>query len=120
MILNDLFGDNSNSIRLKMGVKDDTDYQLLQCPVCKWEMVHPIGVSIAPVFGNVQVSVTSEEIKTTSTNLSEKTRGIVISLDFTCEEGHAFTHTFQFHKGGTYILTEQKSEEPENGVIWRD
>jgi len=99
------------------------DKAMLLCPVCHHENVHPIAVRVVPA-GRApwELLVTSAGLRLDPT-IAPTGRGVVITLSFLCEEGHAFEYELAFRKGSSLIRREIGSGSP-NGVpadtIWRD
>jgi len=92
---------------------DFTASDIVKCPVCGYECVHPEGVVV-----NAGGAITIIESETPWTIYGEPTgRGVSIWLHFACEEGHRWTIRYQFHKGNTF--KELVIDVPYNTTDWR-
>lgn len=101
-------------VSLESKISGDTT---LKCPQCGFEYLHPISVSIHRK--NDKTAVTNEAIIVKEEE--NKTRGVTITMEYCCEDGHHGELTFQFHKGVIYV--EHKPLEPTCDIlknIWRD
>ena len=93
---------------------------ILLCPICGGTYVHPVAVACHPAGSpGGEVVVRANGVYLNPSNGIPGERGVRITLQFWCEEGHAFTYAFQFHKGQTFL--EQRSQIPalSEPVIWR-
>src|SRR3990170_1094268 len=94
---------------LKTSVDVNPDLEVLLCPVCGHEYVHPLKVKVA--VGS-QVSVIDSqglqviEGETAETLEARQERGVRIILEYHCENGHHSNLILQFHKGNTLVLHE--------------
>lgn len=79
---------------------------MLACPECHEELVHPTGLLCNPA-GNSgkQVIIDADGISELPAN-AENIDGVQITLQFECENGHIFKHSFKFHEGRTFVETE--------------
>ncbi len=86
------------------------------CPVCEFEYIHPVSVEV-----NAGGSITTvDQLGTRMTAGKPAGRGVLISLGFTCENGHNFTIALQFHKGATSAALVDVGEGEWQPTIWRD
>jgi hypothetical protein len=88
----------------------------LKCPQCGFECFHPISVSIHR--GNDKTIVSSESI-VIKEEKNEK-RGVTITIEYHCENGHHGEIIFQFYKGATYVTHEPKEPLTKWETLWRD
>lgn len=99
------------------------DKPCLACPICGDNNIHPTGIVCRPPGGNGlgMLRVDAEGIHLDPTTPPHG-RGVNIALEFHCEQGHAFTHELQFHKGQTYVTTLGSLVEDGSAAldIWRD
>jgi len=91
---------------------------LLKCPVCGFYYTQPTRVAVSPIEGKTRCEIDASGV--TLTKVMPVGRGIIIAMDFQCEEGHAWETTFTFHKGTTSVKTRIKEVSPYEPVIWRD
>lgn len=97
-------------------VKHSLDETLLKCPQCDFERgMHIASVSV--LRGSDKTTVTSKGILVTGEK--NPSRGVIISLGYHCENGHAGEVLLSFHKGSVYV--EHKSLPPSKDIddIWR-
>jgi len=96
------------------------DGSRLACPACGDSYVHPIGISCLPAGeAGGCLSIDAKGVRWDHQQ-GVSGRGVLVELKFACEQGHAFTFWFQFHKGETF-LQGQFGEAPEGfRTIWRD
>jgi hypothetical protein len=95
------------------------DVTMLKCPQCAFEYLHPISVSVHR--GDDKTTVTSESV-IVKEEKNEK-RGVTITMEYACENGHHGNLIFQFYKGNIEVHHESlepfKSNEDWN-TIFRD
>ena len=93
----------------------------LLCPICGDYYIHPVCLECWPPGapkGRLQVD--SEGIHL-SPSERPPGRGVLITLKFGCEQGHAFTYEMQFCKGQTYVNRSSECVEPSDWTtIWRN
>ena len=112
-------------------LSDGMDFlgDMICCPVCGFEYVHPWRVLV--MQGAIATEVTCEQSHTYGLPKSEmmKRRGSKIVLNFYCESGHSFGYEMQFHKGCLYCKLfsadcKQSDDEGEEfeapDELWRD
>ena len=97
---------------------------VLACPVCGFHCVHPVGLEcISPGTRNGHVKIDSKGIHL-DPEASPVGRGVMITLRFFGECGHAFNYTFHFHKGSTVFSQDARKllniVEQWPNTIWRD
>lgn len=86
----------------------------LVCPACGFDHVHPVRVEvISPGAEKGKVTVDNAGIRI-DPNYPPVGRGVGITLDFVCEDGHRFTITYAFHKGQTLRRVIVSSSGPPN------
>jgi len=100
--------------------------EVLLCPVCDRQYVHPISVKVATgldltVIDNEGTKV-YRDVGKISPRDRIKGRGVRIIIEYYCEEGHHGNLIFQFHEGNTIV--EHEVLEPlsweEWKTLWRD
>jgi hypothetical protein len=97
---------------------------VLACPVCNFFYVHPVGLECrSPGTAKGHVRIDSKGIHI-NPEVPPTGRGVMITLHFLCECGHAFDYEFHFHKGST-LVSRQIPKLPDDpalrpDTIWRD
>ena len=90
----------------------------LVCPICGFEFVHPISVRVTREKETTEITGKGIFIRDAE-NLG---RGVIIELEYVCENGHHGIIRLRFYKGSTYVghveLPELKHDEWE--TIWRN
>jgi len=86
-----------NQLNLENNEYDKSKSQI-KCPKCDFEYVHP-------VFSDVKVVDGKDD-----NQASPYVRGSVITVPMFCEHGHAFEMKIGFHKGGTFLWTEELAD----------
>jgi len=92
----------------------------LACPRCGSDTVHPIAIVCQPPGRNggiLRVDASGVHWDGTS---APPGRGVLIELDFGCEQGHAFRYCLQFHKGTTFLTGNCDDAARPESVVWRD
>jgi hypothetical protein len=97
------------------------DRPALLCPSCGGDCVHPVSVEcLPPGAAKGRLVIDAEGIHLDRT-VPPAGRGVVITLIFACERGHAFAYWLRFHKGRTFISRQAvdipKGEFPQ--TLWR-
>ena len=89
----------------------------LKCPFCDFDYLHILSVSVhrgldKTIINNKGIFVKQEK---------NELRGVVLIVEFCCENGHHFNTIIHFHEGSTFIEHE-KLETPCTDIkdIWRD
>jgi hypothetical protein len=104
---------------LELVFSDEAWTNLVRCPKCGQEFVHPVAVRVNPAGaypGSVEVRHDGLHLDRAS---AAEGRGVRISVCFRCESGHGFSMELLFHKGTTYTqLALQTAPWPD--TIWRD
>ena len=97
--------------------------EVLECPICGFECIHPISVKVATGKYVTCVDAQGQETiwsPTPETDKAEKQRGVRIFLEYVCENGgHHGYLIFQFHKGNTFVEHEQLPELVKVNTLWR-
>ena len=89
----------------------------LVCPICGFEYVHPIGVKVTREKETTEVTSKGISIH----EAENPGRGVIIELEFVCENGHHGVMGFKFHKGSTFVGYRELPElEGKWETIWRD
>lgn len=88
----------------------------LACPQCGFEYVHIIKLKC--LRGNDETLVTSERICVHEAK--GEGRGVKITLEYACENGHHGNIVFHFHEGMTYYKNEKLANIEDWKDIWRD
>ena len=96
--------------------------EVLVCPVCGFECVHPLSVKV--VTGNTVTTVDSEGThlvkgETAETRKALSERGVRIILEYYCESGHHGNIILQFHKGNTFVEDEVLPNPEKWETLWR-
>ena len=96
--------------------------EILVCPVCGFEYVHPLKVKVA--IGNCVTVVDSNgtrmvEGETAESIKAVKRRGVRIILEYRCENGHHGNLILQFSKGVTFVEHETLDSERGGQTLWR-
>jgi hypothetical protein len=95
----------------------------LACPVCGLEYVHPVGVECCPSGPRGHVRIDAQGVHMDPRPGSQG-RGVAVTLEFLCENGHLFTYRLAFHEGATFLerilanAPQDADEWPQ--TIWRD
>jgi hypothetical protein len=93
--------------------------EVLVCPVCGFEYVHPPKVKVAAQ--NQTIIIEANELRvmqceTAETLQAQQERGARIILEYQCENGHHGDLILQYRKGNTLVFHEtlppQKGLEP--------
>jgi hypothetical protein len=96
--------------------------EVLLCPQCELEYIHPVSVKVATK--TKLFSVDSEGLTvardTPENSKAKSSRGVRIFLEYNCENGHHGYIIFQFHKGNTFVEHEKLPDTNEVKTIWRD
>ena len=109
-------------IMLKTSVDLWPGNEVLLCPVCGCEYVHPLKVKVAT--DNRIVIIDSEGLSivqgdTAETNEAARGRGVRIILEYRCEDGHHGNLILQFHKGSTFVHHEILPTDDGLKTLWR-
>lgn len=109
-------------------IDDDTESDAyLVCPECKCELVHPVAITCNPA-GNDRGEVRIDS-RGLCKDVDAKTvgRGVLLTQEYHCENGHRFKYSWHFHKGSTYCsiemlrgITDEEVEEFAITTLWRD
>jgi len=96
--------------------------EVLVCPVCGFECMHPLKVKVAT--GHSMTTVDSKgthrskgESPETRKALSE--RGTRIILEYCCENNHHGNIILQFHKGNLFVEDEVLPKLEKWETLWR-
>ncbi len=96
---------------------------LVKCPVCGFDYTHPVAVEVYPFEATKRITIDNTGFDIDSTFQKPGTRGVGISVRFVGECSHAWTQTFQFHKGQTEVKVTRDADIPLGEMpptIWRD
>jgi hypothetical protein len=97
----------------------------LLCPECEdaFDYVHPVCVDVDRGGDVVNVDADGVGFGTRP----RTARGVIIRVDFVCENGHQFALRLQFHKGQTFLGASTLPPAPPDArgiahirTIWRD
>ena len=94
-----------------------TSEDTLKCPFCDFDCLHILSISVhrgmdKTVINNKGIFVKEEK---------NKLRGVVLIVEFCCEEGHHFNTITHFHKGSVYVEHEKlKTSCADIRDVWRD
>lgn len=110
-------------MRLKTNNTTISNAEVLECPICGFECIHPISVKVATGEYVTCIDAQGQETiwaPTPETEIAARQQGIRIYLEYSCENGeHRGYIIFQFHKGNTLIEHEQLTEPAEVKTLWR-
>ena len=98
------------------------EMEVLLCPVCGFECVHPLRVTVAKGDIATLVDVEGTHVVRGDTVESRKARserGVRIILEYLCENGHHGNIIFQFHKGNTFVEHEVLEAPSKWETLWR-
>lgn len=95
--------------------KITSDETTLKCPECGDEHLHIVSVDVHR--GNDKTTISNEAI--TVKEEKNETRGVTITLEYVCENGHHGKIIFQFHKGMSYVTHESLDPNTDRQIIWR-
>jgi hypothetical protein len=96
--------------------------ELLLCPECGFNYIHPISVKVATNKKVVSVDAEGTTIiraPTAETEQAIRQRGARIYLEYNCENGHHGYIILQFRKGNTFIEHEKLAITNEVKTLWR-
>lgn len=108
-----------------MPIQDWANAKKILCPSCGGSMMHPVSVR---VNRGGEITIVDSDGTRMKAALAEG-RGATIEIEFECEDGHASTIRYQFHKGSTYtesvfdgpLPTQGTTGEPiRRDTLWRD
>lgn len=108
-------------------IPDETGFtdggEQLVCPECGLDYVHPTGLRCDPVGRDAKlVTVDADGVSERKSDIDGR-RGVEITLQFECENGHLFQYLLSFHKGHTFLKTQAISLIFNSLIcrtIWRD
>ena len=124
-----IYGSGLNSRRLTTTLKIIKNYMagdppndILVCPVCGCEFVHPLAVEVSTGRCHLKVDASGLHLhygETAETFEAKQNRGIIISIEYHCESGHHGKIRFMFHKGNTFVEHESLPADPNFVTLWR-
>jgi hypothetical protein len=88
----------------------------LACPVCGFEYVHPVGVECCPSGPSGHVRIDAQGVHL-APGLAPQGRGVAVTLEFFCENGHLFTYRLAFREGLTF-LERTMADVPQDAAEW--
>ncbi|HUT17457.1 MAG TPA: hypothetical protein VMW84_04080 [Acidobacteriota bacterium] len=97
--------------------------EVLLCPECGSEYIHPTCIKVATGKKVVSVDVEGTTITrapTPETIRATDRRGARIYLEYCCENGHRGYIILQFRKGNTFIEYEKLPYGSDIATLWRD
>ena len=93
--------------------------EILECPECGFEYIHLVAIRVLRQREVTEITAKGITIK----DDLNKTRGVIIELDYLCENDHYGTITLNFHEGQT-LLSHKLHKLPTDlntlPDIWRD
>jgi hypothetical protein len=95
------------------------DAPAVHCPACDFEYMYPTRVEVDR--GGEVVQVDAEGVGFAWRRRAA--RGVIITLEFACENGHRSRLGLRFHKGQTYVRSEVLGAIADDAwppTIWRD
>ena len=107
---------------LKTSIDTIPEMEVLLCPVCGFECVHPLRVKVAKGDSVTLVDSKGTRVvkgETAETRKAGSERGVRIILEYYCENGHHGNIIFQFHKGNTFVEHEVLEELSGLETLWR-
>jgi len=107
-------------VKVKLGDETygpDPDAQMVLCPTCGFEYVHPISVMV-----NRGGEITTVDADGTRMRSSAPSgRGVLVTVTYQCESGDRFRWEMQFHKGNTEMACHPVGFDDDSlPTIWRD
>lgn len=106
------------------GISGSPYEQLVVCPGCGNDYVHPEEVRLYPVHGELEYRITAAGLSRLGSDAADRQRGISIVIRFWCEGCHrVWDSTLTFHKGNTFYQARHVKElgaTESGGTIWRD
>ena len=99
--------------------QDAPDYAKLKCPVCGFDHSQLTGVEVRGGIGPLAGVGTRVDASGTTVFHSHVGRGVAVDLEFSCEDGHNYVYTFEFHKGQIEV-TQHERPGALKPSIWRD
>jgi hypothetical protein len=95
--------------------------EVLLCPVCGCEYVHPLKVKVATYNRIFTIDPEGCIIQghTAETDKAAQARGVRIILEYRCENGHHGNLILQFHKGSTFVHHEILPTDDGLETLWR-
>lgn len=96
----------------------------MECPVCSgkgllFDYNHITGVRVAQGDDVTIVAGSGTRLQRSQNGA----RGSLVTIAFSCEEGHYFCLDFQFHKGQVFLWAEECAQPDwvgDSGELWRD
>ena len=107
---------------IKNYVGGDPPNDILACPVCGCEFVHPLAVEVSTGSYHLKVDASGLHLhygETAETFEAKQNRGVIISIEYHCEAEHHGKIRFSFHKGNLFIDHEELPPLPEFSTLWR-
>lgn len=104
----------------ELGLDSIMDEDAKLCPVCGSNYVCLVRICVT--LGGESIEITGGHTHIEKTHVeSSNVRGAILAREYACEGSHHWKETEQFHKGCTYIQTEQLGTDGmDYGVLWRD
>jgi hypothetical protein len=92
----------------------------LLCPICSGTYVRPVAITCTPPGANCGELIVDFNGVHLDPAVQPHDRGVLVTLRFWCERGHAFTYVMQFHKGETFVGKTMEVPHDVEPVIWRN
>ncbi len=108
-------------MHLKTSTTFISNAEVLECPICGFECLHPLSVKVATGKYVTNIDAQGQETiwpPTPETEKAERERGVRIYIEYLCENGHHGNLILQFHKGSIFIEHE-KLEPTARETLWR-
>lgn len=97
----------------------DSNYAILQCPVCGFDYNHLTAVEVRGGIGHREGVGTRIDASGTRVFGTHVNRGVAVDLEFSCENGHDYTYTLEFHKGKIQV-SQRETPGTMQCALWRD
>lgn len=104
-------------------IRYDNEKDMLLCPICDFDFVHPISVRVATDNDYTFIDHKGTHLshaKMAETDEARKNRGVIISIEYCCEHGHLGIVILAFHKGITFVKHKELPLIDDWTTLWRD
>jgi len=89
---------------LKTSTSFSLGYEVLLCPICGFEYIHPLKVKVST--HQKTVIIDAESFHFSEDKMAVRRSGRIV-IEYACEDGHHGNIILQFHKGNTFVEHEE-------------